>query len=302
VRALAIERDLEQGRLAVRHTARDELAPQGVAVGGVHDEVLVRQVALHSRGAAFGDDLALVEDADPVRVLGLVEVVGREEDGGPRLGPHLAKVVPERAAARRVEAGRRLIEEQHPRPVHETPHDLELALHATGERLHRLEHLALDAEDPRELAHPVAIRDRHEREERPVREQAVEDRVQPDVLLCREVEVEARLLEDDPDRAPHAVRVGREITAADDRGARRRSERRREDRDRRRLARAIRSEEREQLARPHGEADAVDRVELRALVALHQIGHDDRVRLRARLGVRPGLRREHQAARAAAIA
>ena len=42
----------------------------------------------------------------------------------------VAQVAPQRAPAGRVEAGRRLVEEQHVWPVHEAAHDLELAHHA----------------------------------------------------------------------------------------------------------------------------------------------------------------------------
>jgi hypothetical protein len=82
--------------------------------------------------------------------------------------------------------------------------------------------------------------------------------VHPDVLLARQVEVEARVLEDDPDAPPDGGRVAIEVVTGDPDGARGLREGRREDRDRRRLARAVRAEEREQLARPDVEADVVD--------------------------------------------
>ena len=186
--------------------------------------------------------------------------------------------------------------------MHEAADDLELPLHATRERLHGLEHLALDTEDRRQLADPVAVRDRHEREERAVREEPVQDRVEPDVLLRGEVQVEAGLLEDDPHGPTHAARVGRQVVSTDERDAGCGRERGGEDRDRGRLARAVRAEEGEELAFTHGEADAVDGVELRAAVALHEVGHDDRARVAGVLG---GARRrggERHAARATARA
>ena len=75
-----------------------------------------------------------VDDADAVgELLRLLEVVGREHDGGPALAqaPHVA---PERAAQLDVHAGGRLVEEEHARLVHERLADEEPPLHAARER------------------------------------------------------------------------------------------------------------------------------------------------------------------------
>ncbi len=49
------------------------------------------------------------------------------------LGLELADVAPDRAAGLRVEADRRLVEEQHPRGVQQATSDLQAALHAARE-------------------------------------------------------------------------------------------------------------------------------------------------------------------------
>ena len=66
---------------------------------------------LSSPGAALGDQAALVEHRDPVgELVGFLEVLGGEEDGH-AVGHQLADDVPHRAAAARVQSGRRLVQE-----------------------------------------------------------------------------------------------------------------------------------------------------------------------------------------------
>ena len=151
----------------------------------------------------------MVDDADAVGVLGLVEVVGREEDRRAVGVADLAQVVPQAAPAHGVEAGRRLVEEQHAGPVHEAADDLELALHAARERPQRLADVVAEADDRRQLLDALAVLGRHRAVERPVAVQAVDGDVEADVLLAGEVLVDARVLEDDPDVAADAVASGR---------------------------------------------------------------------------------------------
>src|SRR4051794_35497110 len=66
-----------------------------------------------------GDDLALIHDRDAVAELGLVHVVRGHEDRDVLRPPELLDVAPDRAARLRVEADRGLVEEEHPRRVHE---------------------------------------------------------------------------------------------------------------------------------------------------------------------------------------
>ena len=75
--------------------------------GGVAD------LGLQRRRRALGDDLAAADDRDPVgELVGLLEVLGGEEDGGaPRCSA--AHLLPDRLAADRVEAGGGLVEEEH---------------------------------------------------------------------------------------------------------------------------------------------------------------------------------------------
>src|SRR5215831_15302721 len=71
----------------------------------------------------------LIHDRDAVAVLGLVHVVGGEEDGDLLARLQLADVAPDRAARLRVEAHGGLVQEQHPRRVQQAAGDLEPPLH-----------------------------------------------------------------------------------------------------------------------------------------------------------------------------
>ena len=84
---------------------------------------------LQLRRRALGHDPAVVDDADAVgQHVGLLEVLRREEHRH-AVGRQPAHLVPQRGAALHVKAGRRLIEEQQPRAVHEREGEVEPALH-----------------------------------------------------------------------------------------------------------------------------------------------------------------------------
>ena len=62
--------------------------------------------------------------------VGLLEVLRGQEDGHAVLARQARDLVPQGGAALRVEAGRRLVEEQDARAVHEREREVEAALHA----------------------------------------------------------------------------------------------------------------------------------------------------------------------------
>ena len=81
-------------------------------------------------GGAAGDDLAVVDDGDRVgELVGLLEVLGREQERR-ALADEAADDVPHAEPAARVEAGRRLVQEQEPRPPDEGAAEVEPAAHA----------------------------------------------------------------------------------------------------------------------------------------------------------------------------
>src|SRR5205085_8101122 len=82
------------------------------------------------------DDDAVAQDGDAVgELLGLVEVVRREEDGLPELAEG-ADHLPRRAPRRRVEARRRLVEEDELGIADERDAEVEAPLLTARERLH----------------------------------------------------------------------------------------------------------------------------------------------------------------------
>ena len=88
-------------------------------------------LGLERVGRALGDDPAGVDDPDPVgERVGLLEVLGGEEDGHAVVVGEPRDLVPERGAALHVEAGRRLVEEEEPRLVDERQREVEPAPHA----------------------------------------------------------------------------------------------------------------------------------------------------------------------------
>ena len=125
-------------QLTSLHVAGRSLAgaPGGVEEDLVEGRVLrqtsaIAELRLQRVGCAFPNDDAIVDDRQPVaQLIGFFEVLRREEDGGALLvdAPHL---LPHRQAARRVETGRRFVEEQHLGPVHQRRGEVEPPLHAT---------------------------------------------------------------------------------------------------------------------------------------------------------------------------
>ena len=88
-----------------------------------------------SVGRALGDDLAVVDDADPVgELVGLLEVLRGEEDRHAELLVEPAHLVPHARPAHRVEPGGRLVEEQDVGVVHERGGEVEASLHAARVR------------------------------------------------------------------------------------------------------------------------------------------------------------------------
>jgi len=95
--------------------------------------------------------------------------------------------------------------------------------------------------------------------------------VEAHILLAGQVPIEAGALEDDPDPLPDRTGLGDHVESVDQGAAIGRRERRREDRQRRRLAGAVRAEQREELAGADVEGDAVDRVPIRLPIALDEV-------------------------------
>ena len=178
--------------------AQDPLRLGDRALRQLQLDVGVADVGLERLRRALGDDPAAVDDPDVVgELVGLLQVLGGEEDGGAVVvqRPHL---LPDRLAADRVEAGGRLVEEEHPRFVDERRGEVEPALHAAR--------VAADAAvggggevDPFEqvVGAPPALGGGD----------ALQRRLQADQLAAGHQRVERRFLQGDADRAPHRPRL-----------------------------------------------------------------------------------------------
>ena len=158
-------------------------------------------LAFSASGVSSTTISPLVHDRDAVAVLGLVHVVGRQEDRDVLARLELADVAPDRAARLRVEADRRLVEEQHARRVQQAARDLQAPLHAAGER--RARGCARRSHRP-----TISSTWRMRSADRVARD-AVELGVEAQVLLGGQVAVERRVLEDEADVAAHLVAFAR---------------------------------------------------------------------------------------------
>ena len=153
----------------------------------------------------------------------------------------------------RVEADRRLVEEQHPRRVQQTAGDLQAALHAAGVGGHRAPPAIPEPDHLEHLAQP-----------RPERRlgHAVQVGVEAQVLLPRQVVVQRGVLEHQADVAAHGVPFGGDVVTRDPGGARSRVRQGAQDLDRGGLARPVRAEEAEGLSGGYLEVDAAHGLDL----------------------------------------
>ena len=207
-------------------------------------------LGLQRRGRALGDDLAVVDDPDPVgEQICLLEVLGREEDRDAVFPGEPGDLVPERAAALRVEPGGGLVEEEDPRAVDEREGQVEAALHAAR--------VAADLPVGR-LRQADALEQRVGALPAVGPGEPLQRRLQAQVVSSREERVERRLLERGADHRAHLGALVHDVVARYPGRPRGRRQQRREHEHRRRLAGAVRPEEPVDLARLDAYVDAVD--------------------------------------------
>ena len=206
-----------------------------------------------------------MEEGQPVEALGLVHV-GRGDDRRHPLRHHLVDDEPELAARDRVDAERRLVEEQHLRLVDEGAGEAELLLHAARELAGEA---VAERAEVREREEPLearrALGSRH----------PVEVGVEAEVLLDREVGVEAEALRHVGDAVLDRLGVAGDRDAGEDRVAGGGPQHAGEHAQRRGLAGAVRPDEAEQLAAADLEAQILDRGQL-AEAAGEPLGADHR--------------------------
>ena len=131
-----------------------QLGDRRLVVGGLDPDPVRPDRLFQRRGRVEGDDLAAVHDRDPPAELGLVHVMGGHEDRDLLLLLELADVAPDRAPRLRVEADRRLVEEEDARRVHQPAGDLQAPPHPAGEGHHLRVAPLPEADHLQHLLHP----------------------------------------------------------------------------------------------------------------------------------------------------
>src|SRR5581483_4778720 len=214
-----------------------------LAVAAVPD-LRRRRLAGELRRTTDRDDRALAEDGDAVgELLRLVEVVRGQQDRLPER-PQGADHVPGRAPRSGVEARRRLVEEEHLGIADQPEPEVEAPPLAAGERPYPRVPLLGEAD---ELDHLVRVA-------RPL----VVAGEQIEVLGDAQVLVHRTRLEDDADTLPPVAPGALGVLAEDGDRAGVTPPVSLEDLDRGRLARAVRAEQAEHLARGDLEIDPAD--------------------------------------------
>ena len=212
-------------------------------VGGHHLDGRAADLGLEGVRCPGGDDLAVVDDPEVVgELVGLLEVLGGEEDGHPLVAGEMGDLVPERGPALDVEAGGRLVEEEDPRAVQQREGEVEPALHPAGVAADLPVGRVREADPLDQLVAALgALGLRH----------AVERALQAHVLAGGQVRVERGLLEGGADRVANGGALLDDVEAGDAGAPRGGREEGGEHVDRGRLAGAVRAEEAVDLTGPH---------------------------------------------------
>src|SRR6478735_1709595 len=272
-RGAVLHPQVERGVVHLDPGLGDALQPGcgagGVAGGAEGEADQVAQPALEPRCAVVGDHAAVVDHDDPPgERVGLLEVVRREHDGAAGLRVQPPDQLLEVGAVLRVEARGRLVEEEHPREVHQTHRNVEAPTLAAGEG----GHLAVDDRGQVELLDELG---------RPAAGVGAGQAVRAalaDQLVAAELAVPGAVaLPDEADRPAHVALCGDDVVAGDARRARRGCDQRGQHAQGGRLACAVGSEEGDELALPDLEVEAGDGLDgllARGEVAGQATSHD----------------------------
>src|SRR5262249_27061633 len=245
--------------------ARQLLAPHQLQVGVLQRDDAVAFGQLAAR--ALRDDLAAVDEGDVVaQLLRLLQVVRREEDRR-ALGVDALHVLPQLQPQLDVAARRRLVEDQQSRAVHQRAREDQPPLHAARQRARAFVLLVRQRERLQQLSAALAaVATRH-----PEVAAVVVER-----LLDGQKPVEGEVLRREPDGGarPFVVGAGRLVPEHADRARRGGREPGRAV-DQRRLAGAVRTQQREELTGGDRQRDALQRLGARR-IALDEVGDLER--------------------------
>ena len=265
-----LARVLVEGDLPAAAGGQDRgRALEVVAAMDDHLDPLAAQLGLELVGRAARDDLAVVDDGDRVgQLVRLLEVLRRQQERR-ALADEVADHVPHPDPAARVEARRRLVEDQQPRPADQGSTEVEAAAHAARVGLDdpvggigQLELLEQFVGAPARLG----------------RRQVVQPAEQPQVLAPGQVLVDRGVLARQADDPPDLVGLRPDVEPGHGRAPGVGPEERGEDPHRRRLAGAVRTEQAQDGPLGDLEVDAVEGSDLAlaGLVDLDQAFGRDR--------------------------
>ena len=114
---------------------RSDVERTGVVAADLHHDHVLSDGALEHIGRALGHQTTPGDDPDPVgQFVGLLQVLGGEEDGHPQFGVEPADLRPHAVAAGRVQSRGGLVEEEDLGVVHQGGGQIEPALHPAGVR------------------------------------------------------------------------------------------------------------------------------------------------------------------------
>ena len=190
-----------------------------------------------------------------------VHVVRREDERHARLA-QLAEAIPDEEARGGIETRRRLVEEEHPRCVHERARDHHSLRLPAGEEIRLVPRAVEQAELLEQLVGALnALSRRH----------AVVGGMEDEVVPDRDRAVEIAPLRDDGDLLSRADRIPDDVHPTHQRLATGWPDAGRQHPDRRGLPRSVWTEQPEHLAGRDGEGDAVDGVHPRLRIPLGEI-------------------------------
>src|SRR5262245_4507211 len=215
--------------------------------------------ALELRRRILCQDAAMVDDADAVAALDLLDIVGRDDHGELALVAQPVHVLPEPLTRLRVEPDRRLVEEEDARMVNQCPCDLEPPLHPRRQGAHKALAPVGELDEGEHLVDALPSQNRRH---------AVDEAVEIQVLAERQTIIETRLLEHDAQVPAAFDRILDDVDAVNPSRAAVGPQDGAEDVQQGCLAGAVRAEQREQLVGLHIEADIVER-ELAAVTLGH---------------------------------
>jgi hypothetical protein len=204
-----------------------------------------------------GHEPSLIENPQTVTSLGLVQDVRGQENRHPFLPAKRFKVVGELTTSAGVETTARLIEEQESWAGQESFGKLNAPLQTSGEVLDTIARSVCKTKSLEQLVGPTA------RRPPPA---SVEVPVLHDVLNHRQLGVQARLLEDNPEMAPDLGRLKHHIMTEDATGPAGGSKQRGEDPKECGLPTSIRAEETKDLTPSHAERHPIEGLSLPVLM------------------------------------